>query len=99
MTRPLAALLLVLLPCAPVAADPVSFNRDVRPILSDACFSCHGPDQAKRKADLDLTTAAGGQHAVGEILTRITSADAAERMPPPKAGPALTPRQAAVLRD
>jgi hypothetical protein len=102
MIRAVAAALLVLLPCARLAADPgrpVSFNRDVRPILSDACFQCHGPDQAKRKAELDLTTAAGGQHAIGDLLGRVTSTDPAERMPPPKAGPALSPKQIAVLRD
>ena len=41
--------------CVPVGAQQVpSFNRDIRPILSDRCFACHGPDSAKREADLRL---------------------------------------------
>src|SRR5438105_258321 len=64
------------------AAEPVTFNRDVRPILSDLCFTCHGPDKAKRKASLRLDTAEGGKTVVlpgkpadSELFQRITSAD------------------------
>src|ERR1044071_8583443 len=71
------------------AAEPaLQFNRDVRPILSDACFQCHGPDKAKRKANLRLDTEEGafadlggrrplvpGNLAKSELFRRITSED------------------------
>ena len=97
----LAALTLAGLTSAPAfAAEPkVDFNRDVRPILSNNCFTCHGPDEAERKADLRLDTFDGataeldGSHAVvpgdasaSSLLARITSADADEQMPPPESG-------------
>ena len=92
--------------------DLVHFNRDVRPILSDACFACHGFDSAKRKADLRLDTNAGlfaklddgmavapGKPDESLVLKRVLSHDPDEVMPPPKAQkPAVTPRQAALLR-
>ncbi len=75
----------------------IEFNRDVRPILSDRCFGCHGPDGAKRKAGLRLDTQDGARallgsglralvaHDVGasEVARRITSTDPEEIMPPP----------------
>jgi hypothetical protein len=69
-------------------AQPVSFNRDIRPILSDRCFTCHGPDAAHRQAGLrfDLAGAAHGVEA--ELLRRIASNEDSERMPPPGSGKA-----------
>ena len=50
-----AVLSLVMCGIATSAAEPkIEFNRDIRPILSDTCYTCHGPDKAKRKADLRL---------------------------------------------
>src|SRR5688500_5483454 len=55
----MAAMLLVLPGLVRAAEPPVEFNRDVRPILSDNCFACHGLDKSKRKADRRLDTLEG----------------------------------------
>ena len=88
-----------------IAREPVRFNRDVRPILSENCFECHGPDAAKRKADLRLDSGALGQAVVvagkpteSELFKRITHADPEERMPPADSGRALTPGNIETLR-
>lgn len=73
------------------ADDRITFNRDVRPILSDKCFYCHGPDSAKREADLrldvrDVAVASGAivpdKPDESEMLRRILSHDPDEQMPP-----------------
>jgi hypothetical protein len=71
------------------AAPPVDFNRDVRPILSDRCFACHGPDRASRKSPLRLDQEEGARAALtpgdpshSPLYLRITSGDTARRMPP-----------------
>ncbi len=90
----------------------VDFNRDIRPILSDACFHCHGPDKVKRKAVVHFDTEEGahldlggyfaivpGQPERSELLKRVTATDPAKRMPPPTSGHApLTPVQIERLR-
>jgi hypothetical protein len=83
---------------------PIEFNRDIRPILSDACFQCHGPDKAKRKAKLHFDTEEGaravlgaGKPAESELIRRITAAEPDKRMPPPSSGHALKPSQIALL--
>jgi hypothetical protein len=102
--RRLTIPILLLAPVALPAADRLDFNRDVRPILSDACFACHGPDKSKRKADLRLDTPAGkkvvapGKPTESELVKRITSTDTDEMMPPPKSGRSLTAAQRDVLR-
>jgi len=86
--------------CSPCpAATPVLFNRDVRPILSDNCYQCHGPDKAKRKANLRLDTEEGaakvlaaGHPTKSELIRRIASHDD-KRMPPAKSGRVLTTAQ------
>jgi len=80
---------------------PVDFNRDIRPILSDRCFACHGPDANTRKAELRLDIEAEakkfaispGDLADSEFWTRITSDDPEERMPPEELHKPLTPDQ------
>jgi Protein of unknown function (DUF1553)/Protein of unknown function (DUF1549)/Planctomycete cytochrome C len=87
------------------AAPPVEFNRDVRPILSDACFACHGPDKGKRKADLRLDTEEGARSVVkagkpddSELYKRIIDHDKSRIMPPAKSGKSVTPVQVATLK-
>ena len=89
----------------------VEFNRDIRPILSDRCYTCHGPDQAQRKSKLrlDMETGAkadlGGHFAIvpgdptkSELIRRVSSDDKARRMPPAWAGAApLTAREIELL--
>lgn len=97
--------------CSPASpAEPVRFNRDIRPILSDHCFHCHGFDGNHRKAGLRLDTFEGataprkgrpaivpGRPEASELWHRITARDPAERMPPPDLGHGLTPAQIELL--
>lgn len=89
------------------ADEPLRFNRDIRPILSDTCFHCHGPDAATREAGmrLDIRDAAighgafvPGNSAESAIVARITSADPDALMPPPESKLALTAEQIETLR-
>lgn len=77
-------------------AEPVSFNRDVRPILSNNCFRCHGPDEEERKAKLRLDVP--GDADLDEVLARINSTDPDEIMPPPESNKSLTPAQIGTLQ-
>ncbi len=81
------------------AAEPVEFNRDVRPILADKCFACHGPDAPKRKADLRLDTEAGLKKSPKkDLVARIASHDPEMVMPPAKSEKKLTPKQIETLK-
>ena len=73
------------------AAEKVEYNRDIRPIISENCFTCHGPDSAARKADLRLdqrkaAVEAGaiepGEPDDSEMIARIYAKTAKKRMPP-----------------
>jgi hypothetical protein len=90
----------------------VQFNRDIRPILSDACFQCHGPDKSKRKADLrfdleeNATADRGGYRAIdrghpdkSEMVRRITAREVKERMPPASTGHKLNQGQVELIRN
>jgi Protein of unknown function (DUF1553)/Protein of unknown function (DUF1549)/Planctomycete cytochrome C/Concanavalin A-like lectin/glucanases superfamily len=99
--------LAVFISVAPVSAQNVDFNRDVRPILSGRCFHCHGPDANDRKAGLRLDTPEGAARVLKgktgdatKLVRRITSTDVDERMPPPDANfsKALTPKEIATLK-
>src|SRR5687767_7046387 len=91
--------------------DKIQFNRDVRPILSDNCFACHGFDKNKRKADLRLDTkdglmsvgengpiVAAGKPGESELFRRVITEDPDERMPDPKSHKKLSDRDIAVLK-
>ncbi len=89
------------------AAEPISYNRDVRPILSDSCFHCHGPDQKTRKGKFRLdvredAVAKGaivpGQPAESEIIKRIFTRNPDDLMPPAEAHKTLTLAQKELLR-
>jgi len=98
---------------APLSAEepPVDYNRDIRPILSNTCYTCHGPDEATRKADLRLDTQEGllsklesgrvivpGKSAESLVYERISSDDESIRMPPQGHDKQLTPRQIELIR-
>jgi Protein of unknown function (DUF1553)/Protein of unknown function (DUF1549)/Planctomycete cytochrome C len=104
---------LVALPAIACAApaEKVDFNRDVRPILSENCFQCHGPDKGQRKADLRLDQKTGlfatkdngpvvvpAKPAESQLFVRITSKDNDLHMPPADSGRKLSARQIEVIR-
>lgn len=100
------------------AADPqpiplkIQFNRDIRPIVSENCFACHGPDKSKRKADLRLDMENGGAFVAhkgnfplvagnvekSELFRRITAKSADDLMPPPDSDKKLSARQIEIIR-
>ncbi len=93
-------------------AAPVDFTRDIRPILSENCFACHGPDDKDRKAGLRLdeeavakrlkdgiTAVIAGKPEQSDLIKRITTTDADDVMPPPKTGKKLTRQQVELFRQ
>ena len=99
----LLLLTFVLVPFFAVAKE-VDFNRDVRPILSQNCYVCHGPDKEHRKAKLRLDTEEGFQKVFSkktpsdsEIIHRITSHDPDEIMPTPESGKSLNDEEIKIL--
>jgi hypothetical protein len=110
---PFCAAILFATLAAPLCGEPVRYNRDVRPILSDNCFACHGPDTANQKSGLRLDArevamkpAKSGDPAIvpGEVdasalVARILSDDEDEVMPPPDSHKKLTAKQKETLRQ
>ena len=94
------------------AESSLDFNRDVRPILSDRCFACHGPDADDRQAGLRLddrgvatavlesggTAIVPGKPEASGILARVASTDPDVVMPPPHVNKPVTPAEADILR-
>jgi hypothetical protein len=93
------------------AAEKVDFNRQILPILSDACFHCHGPDASTRKAKLrldqkdglfrtrdEITVVTPGHPENSELVSRISSKDEDEMMPPPEANRKLKPAEIELLK-
>ena len=108
MTLPRHLALFAILIALPArAAEPLRYNRDVRPILAENCFFCHGPDKAKRKAKLSLDdrenaiekgAIAPGKLSESELINRIRMKAGEEgAMPPPDSHKALTAKQKDVL--
>ncbi len=87
----------VLIAAVAVAAGQ-DFVRDVRPILSDNCFVCHGPDDSKRMAGVRLDTREGVQAAASKIVAKLTHSNPNLRMPPASTGRTLNAAQIDVLK-
>jgi mono/diheme cytochrome c family protein len=117
-TSRMVVALSLLVAAAAQAAEPASsrkidFNYQIRPILSDKCFNCHGPDPRHRKAGLRLDTKDGAfarlksdGHAIvpgnldeSEIVARTTAEDETDRMPPKSLGRTLTPQEINLLKQ
>ncbi len=95
----------------PLTAEPLAFNRDIRPILSKTCFTCHGPDAAAVKGELRLDlrehalkggesgkpAIVPGKPELSQVVLRITSKDPDEVMPPPDAHMKFTSQDAEKL--
>ena len=99
----------VLISSSTAWSQEVDFNRDIRQILSDNCFACHGPDEKVRKGELSFDTEAGvfdrdpavivrGKPGESELIRRINSEDADEVMPPPSTRKTLTNQQKDLLK-
>src|SRR5436190_8247788 len=112
MTRVLISLGFLAVLAGRSGAAPLDYARDVRPILSQYCFKCHGPDDNARKAGLRLDrrlsdmgkaksgepTIVAGKPDASELVRRIEADDETEVMPPPATKKPLSAAQKAILR-
>ncbi len=97
---------LLALPVSGQQVTPVDFNRDIRPILSENCFFCHGPDANQRQADLRLDREADAKQVLkaghadeSELFRRIISQDTDELMPPPDSNRSLEREQIELIKQ
>ncbi len=108
--KTLAIMLLSVLACSARASESIDFNRDVRPILADNCFQCHGPDETHREADLRLDQEAGllqddnpivvvERPDESELIARIETDDPDLIMPPADSGKSLDEAQIQLIRQ
>jgi hypothetical protein len=110
-TLVLAVGLFLVAPGAWAGPERLEFNRDIRPILSDKCFACHGFDAKTREAKLRLDTAEGayalkdgvqaikpGELGQSEVWHRVTSTDRDEIMPPPESNKSLSDEEKKLLK-
>src|SRR5439155_3367718 len=110
--RPILGVVVLAVTLAPdlSTAQEVEFNRDIRPIFSDKCYTCHGPDKANRKSKLRFDTEAGAKQDLGghfaivpgdpaksELVRRITAEKPAMRMPPIWSGYKLTDHEIGLI--
>ncbi|MGB0579804.1 MAG: PSD1 and planctomycete cytochrome C domain-containing protein, partial [Limisphaerales bacterium] len=101
----LISTLLLTLACVTTPAA-VDFDRDIRPLLSDRCFKCHGPDEKQREAKLRLDTQAGiasvvqpGNVSASDLFRRIVAHDPDDRMPPPDSRLSLATHEKRLLAN
>ena len=89
MTR-LLQIIFLIAPLGILTAESISYDRQIRPILTSNCYHCHGPDAESRKGDLRLDVESETREALEEILTRLTHKDLEEIMPPVESGKKLS---------
>ena len=100
-------------PAVAGATRHINYSRDIRPILSNSCYKCHGPDEHERKAGLRLDTKAGaigklesgeaaitpGSSVKSAIFQRLTSHDPDVKMPPPESGKSVSAEQIGLIKE
>ncbi|MBT4692385.1 MAG: DUF1553 domain-containing protein [Planctomycetaceae bacterium] len=111
--RIISMLLIMALSCVANAAEPISFNKQIRPILADRCFACHGPDSAQRVSDMRLDQletiyrelpsgefpVVRGKPNESALIHRIVSADADQKMPPVDSGKTLNEQEIELIKQ
>jgi len=111
--RIISMLLIMGLSCVANAAEPISFNKQIRPILADRCFACHGPDSAQRVSDMRLDQqetifrelpsgefpVVRGKPTESELIHRIVSTDAEQKMPPADSGKTLNAEEIELIKQ
>ena len=109
MKRQISLLLFLLIACSTTARseERIQFNRDIRPILAENCFHCHGPDGSHREGELRLDVRDDavrmlaiipGDATKSHLMERVLTSDESELMPPPKSNKTLTTKEKETLK-